>query len=585
MGKYAFDFAENSPYSAALHLLADVDLRGKVVLDIGCGAAPMAEPLSKRGADYVGLDLDHDAITKLIGLGFEGHLIDLDAPELALQVDEIMGARPVAAILCLDVLEHTADPDVVLAGLTEATARHPAVELVVSMPNIGHADIVWQLLCGRWQMTETGLMDRTHLRFFTEQSLGELMSGAGWFEASRADFRLEQSDQHISGHPLFERDTVIGTLLHGIRDGADDYATVNQFVRRYHRGAPRLPRARAQSQPFLSVITRTSGDRPETLEDVLCCLAAQTDLDFEVILVVHHPAKLADVTAQVNRFEGNLSQRVRLLPCPGGSRGQAANVGLKAAAGDYVTYLDDDDLVTADWVATIKAGAAAAPGRVIRSWAAEQTRHRAAPGAGGFIEATGPLRPVYTTKFNLVRHIRQNETPFHCFAFPRSLSHMGYFFDETLTVCEDWHFLLRVAALCGVHDTEQVTGIYNRWEKDSSAQAVSAEEWNTMRSYIHVALDEQPLLLPPGSVRLLDTLAAEREEEARELKRRHNRIAELERALTETEAELAAHARALHDTNGALEEIRSSTSWRVSKPVRTVGAMLNRLRLGRRRER
>lgn len=565
MTKYDFGFGAGGPYPAALELLAGTDLDGRAVLDIGCGSAALAEPLRLRGAEYLGIDVDPEAVEKLTALGFTGHVVDVTAPDVADRLAEVIGDRDLAAVLCLDVLEHTSEPGAVLDAIATATARRPAVELVVSIPNIAHADIARRLLAGRWDMTETGLLDRTHLRFFTERSLSEAMAESGWFESARADVRLDRSDQFLPGHPLFEPGTVLGQFVELVRGGSDDAGTVNQFVRRYHRGARRTATATTADEPFLSVVVRTLGTRPDTLADTLCCLAAQTELDFEIVLVLHGSSRRTEVEDLVATFEGNLAQRVRLVTCDGGGRARPSNAGLAAAAGRYVAFLDDDDLVTADWVANFHDGAHAHPGRLIRCWAAEQGRRHGAPGELAAHTATGPLAPVYAAEFDLIRHLRQNETPFHCFAFPRALVELGFSFDENLTVCEDWQFLVRAASWCGVHDTERMTCVYNKWAADASAHAVSPEEWGVMRSFVHVALDDRPLLLPPGSVRALDAAAARSEEDQREIERLRQRI-------TALESELERHKRVSVNAHQAIDELRRSTSWRVSSPIRAIGA-------------
>jgi SAM-dependent methyltransferase len=577
MSSYDFDFREDGPYGAALRLLDGTDLSGKAVLDIGCGSAAVAPPLARRGAEYVGVDSDEDAILKLIEAGFEGHAIDLVAPDVGRALADVVGGRKVAAVLCLDVLEHLPNPERLLSLLVTATDGDSDVELIVSVPNVAHLDLARQLLCGHWNTTDSGLLDRTHLRFFTERTLVELMSSAGWYQGACEDFRLEQSDQYVGSHPVFSNNANLGALLKRVRDGSDSLGNVNQFVRRFHRGADRTTDTIGTSAPFLSVIIRTMGTRNSTLLEVLCCLAAQTDLDFEVLLVVHDSGKLNDVRRLVELFEGNLSQRVRLSSCDGGTRGKPANIGLRSARGEYIAFLDDDDLVTAEWAEGIKQGATERPGMVIRSWSADQERSWGESGELADHQATGPLRSTYSNNFDLVRHIRQNETPFHCFAFPRTLVDLGFAFNEALTVCEDWHFLLRAAATCGVHDIEKMTAIYNRWSGKASSHAVSPEEWMAMRSYIQVELDEAPLLLPPGSIRKLDQ-AAERAEVA------ERRTAHVEAELAAARSALAEHAQVSLNAHQALDEIRDSTSWKVSAPVRTASLMgrrvLGRLRKG-----
>ncbi|MEV8436366.1 methyltransferase domain-containing protein [Actinosynnema sp. NPDC051121] len=574
MSNYEFHFNETGPYGAAVRLLADTDPDGRVVLDIGCGVGSVAEPLRSRGATYVGVDIDEESLRKLVDRGFEGHRVDLAQPGLDEVLGKILDGRELAAILCLDVLEHVPEPQDVLAQLAALTAAHPAAELVVSIPNVAHVDLARQLLSGRWDTTDSGLLDRTHLRFFTERTLTAMMVSTGWYEAAREDFRLERSDQNRPGHPLFEPKTTLGMFVRQLRDAVDEHGEVNQFVRRYHRGAARRPAEVEAGAPFLSVVLRTQGKRPDSLVDVLCCLGAQTDLDFEVLLVVHDSTKAHEVRELVDLFEGNLAHRVRVLPCDGGTRSRPANVGLRAARGEYVVYLDDDDFVTANWVENIREGTRTAPGKVIRWWAAQQHRTWHDEGSLAVHSATGPFTPQYATRFDLTRHLRQNETPFHCFSFPRALVELGFEFDEALTVCEDWEFLVRAASFCGVHDTGQMTSIYNKWSDRTSAHAVASDEWLVMRSVVHVALDERPLLLPPGSVRDLD-----RRMEQAELSQ--HRIHALEAEVASVRHLLAQTQQVSANAHHALDELRRSTSWRVSKPVRVAGAVVRRLR-GRR---
>ncbi|HEX8870321.1 MAG TPA: hypothetical protein VF821_31950, partial [Lentzea sp.] len=111
---------------------------------------------------------------------------------------------------------------------------------------------------------------------------------------------------------------------------------------------------------------------------------------------------------------------------------------------------------------------------------------------------------------------------------------------------------------------DQMTAIYNKWSDKSSSHVVNPDEWLVMRALVHVELDKHPLLLPPGSARNLDRLQERNEINGR-------RIAELE-------AELAAIHQVSHNAHHALNELRSSTSWKVSAPVRAFGSLARRLR-------
>jgi SAM-dependent methyltransferase len=76
-----------------------------------------------------------------------------------------------------DVLEHLRDPLAVLRACR--AALKPGGYVVLSLPNIAHADVKLQLLDGRFPYRDTGLLDRTHLRFFTLESVHQLLHDAG----------------------------------------------------------------------------------------------------------------------------------------------------------------------------------------------------------------------------------------------------------------------------------------------------------------------------------------------------------------------------------------------------------------------
>ena len=82
------------------------------------------------------------------------------------------------AVLMLDVLEHLVDPADVLRRV-RSTLRPGGVGLV-SLPNVAHWSVRKELAMGRFRYTPSGLLDATHLRFFTLQTGTALVEGAGW---------------------------------------------------------------------------------------------------------------------------------------------------------------------------------------------------------------------------------------------------------------------------------------------------------------------------------------------------------------------------------------------------------------------
>ena len=80
-------------------------------------------------------------------------------------------------IVFADVLEHLRDPERVLRSLAPFLARGGRV--LASIPNVAHWSIRWRLLAGRWQYQDRGILDRTHLRFFTRETALALFASAG----------------------------------------------------------------------------------------------------------------------------------------------------------------------------------------------------------------------------------------------------------------------------------------------------------------------------------------------------------------------------------------------------------------------
>lgn len=144
------------------------------LLEVGCGDGGTLGYLRSIGRveRAVGLELFPSAAQAArahADLVIEG---DIETIELDLELGSF------DAILCLDVLEHLIDPWATVRKLSELL--RPGGVLVASIPNVRHASLLAQLvLRGRWDYAESGLLDRTHLRFFTRATATELLESSG----------------------------------------------------------------------------------------------------------------------------------------------------------------------------------------------------------------------------------------------------------------------------------------------------------------------------------------------------------------------------------------------------------------------
>ena len=222
-----------------------------LVLDLGCGYGAIAAELERRGYAYCGLDLDPEAIADMRARGHSAEVLDLrDLDELPERLVRVADGQPVVALCVLDVLEHLPDTDGALAAFAAACALLQEPALVVSVPNVTHVDLAAKLVAGRWDVTETGLLDRSHLQLFGGHRLDTAMARAGYREIGRADYTMDHSDQHQPADlPTLAESTSLAALLARVREDADPHGRVNQFVRLYRAGAPPRRSSRQRGRP------------------------------------------------------------------------------------------------------------------------------------------------------------------------------------------------------------------------------------------------------------------------------------------------------------------------------------------------
>lgn len=547
------------------------------MLDLGCGFGAVAEPCRRLGLTYVGADLDDDGPSDLRGRGFEAHTLDLAVDGLGDRLTAVLAGRRLAAVCLLDTLEHVVDPPAVLRELRRV-ASADAAPLVVSVPNVSHYDVAVKLLQGRWDVTDTGLLDRTHLAFFTSPSLDRAMLAAGWSPIAREDFRLAASDQRFPADmTAFRPATSLHRLLMGLRQDVDDAAEVNQFVRAYLPGPVRpAPAPPAAPAFFLSVLVRTQGLRPELLQETLLSLAAQTRDDFEVIVLAHDATvgALDSVNVTVAQLPPYLRERTRVVVVSGGGRGRPLNAGVAASRAAYVCVVDDDDVVFGHYVEEFGRLADRHPGRMLRARVAEQDVVPGPwPDRPGF-RATTRVTSRFPARFSLVEHLYSNQTPLCGLAFPVPFFRdLGQQFDENLSVLEDWDVLLRCGSTCGAASTAETTSLYRKWRKggDNSAAAHADTEWTDALHTVTGRLDQRVLLLPPGSVSQLRTILHRHEDAVGTAAHFENEA----RALRAELASTRAHAEGLMRTQEeqaraaaeALAAPRRPLPWRVLRRV------------------
>ena len=144
------------------------------VLDLGCGEGFLAAQLAAQGNRVTGVDFLPEVKD---GSGLQRYFsADLDGG-IAHVIRELNGQR-FDRVLLLDVLEHLKRPETLLLQCHEVLQRDGYV--VVSVPNIANITVRAMLLFGRFNYTDRGILDRTHLRFFTRTTARRFLEENGF---------------------------------------------------------------------------------------------------------------------------------------------------------------------------------------------------------------------------------------------------------------------------------------------------------------------------------------------------------------------------------------------------------------------
>ena len=149
-------------------LLERIPLTARVVLDVGCGTASLSAAYRKRNprARLLGIDKDPSVAATAVERLDELATVDVEDDPLPFDVPE-----GIDCIIYGDILEHLRDPWTVLKRQAEALT--PDGTILICIPNLEHWSFAEKLLRGTWDYTPSGLLDDTHLRWFSLRSMRE----------------------------------------------------------------------------------------------------------------------------------------------------------------------------------------------------------------------------------------------------------------------------------------------------------------------------------------------------------------------------------------------------------------------------
>ena len=158
-------------------LLRRIPLGAKRVVDIGCATGALGAEFKRRNprAHYIGVEQDINAAQ--IAATRVDEIIVGNIEERPSPLTDRISTESVDCLIYGDVLEHLADPWEILRSHIPLLA--PDGIVLICMPNIGHWSFIERLLQGTWDYEPLGLLDRTHLRWFTHPATERMLRDVG----------------------------------------------------------------------------------------------------------------------------------------------------------------------------------------------------------------------------------------------------------------------------------------------------------------------------------------------------------------------------------------------------------------------
>ena len=176
----------------SLSVLAGLVEEGAKVLDLGCGSGALGQHLSStRGCTVDGVTLSEAEAAHARPYYRRVVVDNLESCDLI----TTFAGNLYDFIVCADVLEHLSHPEHILGACRELLSAHG--QLLFSVPNAGYCGLVADLLHGEFRYRDEGLLDRTHLRFFTRRSLTRLMHQQQWSIGALDTIRRELTESEF----------------------------------------------------------------------------------------------------------------------------------------------------------------------------------------------------------------------------------------------------------------------------------------------------------------------------------------------------------------------------------------------------
>lgn len=171
------------------------------VLEVACHTGILSQWLKyEKKCTVTGVDINPNALKLASEYLYETIEVDIESKEFWSHLSN----NKYDTIICMHILEHLVSPWGYMNKLSEYL--NPEGQLIIALPNINNAKNRFQILFGNFNYTRSGVMDKTHLRFFNQQTARELIDSAG-FEVIEyySSWRVNPIHYFLDHLPLFWR--------------------------------------------------------------------------------------------------------------------------------------------------------------------------------------------------------------------------------------------------------------------------------------------------------------------------------------------------------------------------------------------
>lgn len=187
---YKHDIQEGEELPAEWTIILSWIGKSKTILETGCHTGGFSRRLVENGCRVTGMEINAIALENAKSFLHKAILGDLESPDAWDQLRDIK----FDVILFEHVLEHLTNPWQILSNARNYLAENGIV--IIALPNISNAVNRFDMLFGKFEYEEFGVMDKTHLRFFNQKTARELIA--------KSDFKVDDYAAPLKVNPIRE---------------------------------------------------------------------------------------------------------------------------------------------------------------------------------------------------------------------------------------------------------------------------------------------------------------------------------------------------------------------------------------------